>query len=122
MRIIINGIPPSYNKFIGNSHNFNEYRKYKEYWHWLIKEALSCAEYPKTPYRKASVTITYFFSDKKRRDPDNYSGKLLLDPLVRENIILDDSFDNISLTMKKGGIDKKNPRTEIDIFMIEEAV
>ena len=41
MKIVINKIPPSNNKFIGNSKNFNIYRKEKELWHWLIKAAIT---------------------------------------------------------------------------------
>ena len=40
MVITVNEIPPSNNQFIGNSKNFNEYRREKERWHWLIKAAI----------------------------------------------------------------------------------
>ena len=53
-----------------------------------------------------------------RRDPDNYSGKMLLDPLVREGILIDDSFDVVTLVLG-GKVDKKNPRTEIEIRSVE---
>ena len=49
-----------------------------------------------------------------RRDPDNYSGKFILDGLVKAGIIADDSFSNIDLRLC-GKVDKKNPRTEIEI-------
>ena len=114
MRIIIDDIPPSNNKYMGNSHNFNEYRREKERWHWLIKVALSKKEKPKKPLEKAIVNITYYFKDKRRRDPDNYSGKMLLDPLVREGILKDDSFKEIVLVLS-ADYDKEKPRTEIYI-------
>ena len=113
MQIIINEIPPSNNKFMGNSHNFNEYRRIKEEWHWLIKSAIKIR--PPTPYKKAVIKITYFFPDKRRRDPDNYSGKMILDPLVREGIIKDDSFANIRLELS-AEVDKGNARTEIEVI------
>ena len=112
MRIVINDIPPSNNKFIGRNARW-QYQDIKTKWHWLIKAAIK--EKPKSPYKKAIVKITYFFKDNRRRDPDNYSGKLLLDPLVREGILLDDSFEIITLQLGKGGVDKKNPRTIIEI-------
>ncbi len=114
MRIVINEIPPTNNKYMGNSHNFNDYRREKERWHLLIKCALNKAEKPKTPIEKAVVNITYYFKDKRRRDPDNYSGKMLLDPLVREGVLKDDSFKNVTLVLA-AGYDKNEPRTEIDI-------
>lgn len=113
MKIIVQAIPPSNNQFMGNSHNFNAYRKIKEDWHWLIKAAIKIR--PPTPYQKAVIEITYYFPDRRRRDPDNYSGKMILDPLVREGIIKDDSFANIRLELS-AEVDKTNPRTEIEIM------
>lgn len=112
MVIVVKEIPPSNNKFLGNSHNFNDYRREKERWHWLIKAAIK--ERPKEPIEKAEVRITYYFKDRRRRDPDNYSGKMILDPLVKEGIIVDDSFNHIELRLS-ASIDKENPRTEIEI-------
>ncbi len=75
---------------------------------------------PSVPFDKAVVKISYYFKDKRRHDPDNYSGKMILDPLVREGVLVDDSFDNIDLILRKGGVDKLNPRTEIEIISLEE--
>ena len=119
MKIVINEIPPTNNKYMGNSHNFNEYRREKERWHWLIKAAINEAQKPKIPLVRAIVNITYYFKDKRRRDPDNYSGKMLLDPLVKEGILKDDSFDVVTLVIV-GKVDKHYPRTEIEIRSIEE--
>ena len=118
IKIIINEIPPTNNKYMGNSHNFNEYRREKERWHWLIKVAINKAQKPRLPLVRATVNITYYFKDKRRRDPDNYSGKMLLDPLVREGILKDDSFDVVTLVLG-GKVDKHNPRTEIEIRSME---
>ena len=114
VKITINEIPPSNNKYMGNSHNFNEYRREKERWHWLIRGSLNKALKPQKPLERAIVNITYYFKDRRRRDPDNYSGKMLLDPLVREGILIDDSFDVVTLVLD-GKVDKENPRTEIEI-------
>lgn len=119
MKITINEIPPSNNQYMGNSHNFNEYRREKERWHWLIKVALGKAKKPKKPLEKALVKISYFFKDNHRRDPDNYSGKMLLDPLVKEKVLKDDNFDVVTLQIGKGGVDKLSPRTEIEIIELE---
>ena len=112
MKIVVHRIPPSNNKYMGNSHNFNLYRKEKKEWHWLIRAALT--ERPKRPLERAVVHIKYYFKDRRRRDPDNYSGKMLLDPLVREGVLQDDSFNNIELRLS-ADVDSKNPRTEITI-------
>lgn len=75
MRIVINDIPPSNNKFIGNSHNYNIYRRIKQEWHWNVKAAINPAEKPEKPYDKAIVYIRYYFKNKIRRDPDNFPAK-----------------------------------------------
>ena len=112
MKIVINEIPPSNNKYMGKTYNYAVYQREKQRWHWLIKCAIK--ERPKKPLEKAVVHITYYFKNRIRRDPDNYSGKMLLDPLVREGILVDDSFDAVTL-MLDGDYDKNNPRTEIEI-------
>ena len=112
IKIVVNTIPPSNNEYLGNSHNFNEYRRTKEMWHWLVKSSIK--EKPPKPFEKATVKIKYYFPDKRRRDPDNYSGKMLLDPLTKEGIIKDDSFKCITLLLE-GDYCKGNPRTEIEI-------
>lgn len=117
MKIVVNQIPPSNNKYMGNSRNFNEYRKTKEYWHWLIRAAIR--ETPRKPIEKAIVHIKYYFPDKRRRDPDNYSGKMLLDPLVREGILQDDSFNNVELRLS-AAVDRKAPRTEIVVMEVDD--
>ena len=119
LEIAINDIPPSNNKYMGNSHNFNAYRREKERWHWMIKAALSKAKKPQKPIEKAVVSIRYYFPTRGRRDPDNYSGKMLLDPLVREGVLIDDSFKAVTLVLS-AGYDKKNPRTEIEIREVKD--
>ena len=112
MRYIIDRIPPSNNRFIGRTNIF-EYQQIKKEWAQLI--AICCRPRPMKPLEKAVVRITYFFPDKRRRDPDNYSGKLILDGLTAAGIIKDDSFYHIKLELR-GDIDAQNPRTEIDIM------
>ena len=111
--IVVYDTPPSNNEFMGNSRNFNEYRRKKEEWHWLMKAAIK--KKPKVPV----VEIKYYFRTRIRRDPDNYSGKFILDPLVNEGILQDDSFSNVELRLW-GGYDKNNPRTEIKVTEIAE--
>lgn len=117
IKITVNDIPPSYNHFLGNSRNFNIYRKLKEEWYWLIKSSIG-REKPPKPFKTSEITICYYFKDRRRHDPDNYSGKFILDALVREGVIEDDSFKNVKLVLV-GDYDKENPRTEVTICEIE---
>jgi len=115
IQLVILDIPPSNNKYMGRgSRNYQTftYQEEKQKWEWLVRAAIK--KKPKGPIEKAIVNITYYFPDKRRRDPDNYSGKFLLDGLTRSGIIKDDSFSNINLVLA-GKVDKDNPRTEIEI-------
>ena len=111
----INDIPPSNNRFIGRNNKW-QYIKEKKEWEELIY--YSCNPKPKVPINKAVVILHYFFKTKNRRDPDNYSGKFILDGLVKSGILKDDSFNNINLVLK-ASLDKENPRTEINIISKE---
>ena len=112
MKYVIPEVPPSNNRFSGRE-NVWEYRKEKQRWLGLVKAF--CRPKPQEPLPKAVVTLRYFFGRHLRRDPDNYSGKMILDGLVAGGILKDDSFDCITLRIEQGGFDKHNPRTEIEV-------
>lgn len=111
MKYVIPQIPPSGNRFAGRQ-NVWEYRAQKQRWKGLV--ALLCTPKPKAPLGRATVRITYFFPDRRRRDPDNYAGKMILDGLTDAGVIRDDSFDCIQLLLR-GECDPDKPRTEIEV-------
>ena len=118
MKIILEGVPPSCNRFNGRK-NIWAYRRAKEEWTAIVCALCrSCPERPKAPWKKALVRIDYFFPDKRRRDEDNYSGKLFMDGLTRAGVIADDSFWVISKAIH-AHLDRNNPRTEITIISLE---
>lgn len=93
-------VPPSNNKYIGHGgkgKNF-EYQTEKKAWAGYVD--LFCNPKPPFPIARAKVTLRYHFKDNRRRDPDNYSGKFLLDGMVRAGILQDDSFSVIDLELK----------------------
>ena len=115
MKITLNGVPPSMNRFNGRANTW-EYRKLKEAWTNAAAWAARAAGAGRAPPpEKALVIITYHFPDKRRRDPDNYSGKLLLDGLTKAGAIHDDDFGHIDL-MQRQGKPSKNPFTEVEIY------
>lgn len=107
-------IPPTINKYIGRSNIF-EYQKDKKKIHEAIRLLTVGKRYN---IKKCKMTITYYFKDKRRRDPSNFD-KCLLDGLVEANIIVDDNYGVITEFTTKGGYDKDNPRTEIIIEKME---
>lgn len=118
MKIVLKGVPPSLNQTAGRA-NVWEYRENKKKWTEAVQwEVRACKYRPREPLQMASVRITYFFPDARRRDADNYCGKYILDGLTRSGVIADDDFAHIVLTVK-GYADRKNPRTEIEVTEIE---
>lgn len=118
MKYVINAIPPSNNKFKGRE-NAWEYRNLKKEWETLV--FYSCRPLPAQPLSDVIVKISYFFPNRQRHDPDNYSGVFILDGLTKSGIIKDDSFACITLYLD-GKYDKENPRTEIEIYSRKEDV
>ncbi len=112
MKYIIPGIPPSNNKFIGRNMRW-EYQATKQEWMNLV--ALYCRPRPINPLKGVRVKITYFFTDNRRRDPDNYSGKFILDGLTKSGIISDDNFQNIKLELA-AKFKQSETKTEIEIL------
>ncbi|MBQ5852213.1 MAG: RusA family crossover junction endodeoxyribonuclease [Lachnospiraceae bacterium] len=108
----ISGVPSSLNKFAGRMNSW-EYRNEKKEWERRVY--MACMPRPKEPVKKAIVKISYYFPTGHRHDPDNYAGKMILDGLVKAGILEDDSFNNIELTIRKGGVDKRRPRTIVRI-------
>ncbi|PTM58360.1 hypothetical protein [Desmospora activa] len=112
IQIEVPGIPPSLNQ-MRNMHYYKLNRVKRE-WARLIS-IVSAARRPSKPFERVVVTLTYHFPDKRRRDPDNYSGKFIMDALVDMGFLIDDSFDHVELRHRKGESDKHNPRVIITI-------
>ena len=113
IKLVIPGIPPSLNEYVGREKS-QDYRSDKSVWTANVAWRVKACKLPE-PFRKADVTLEYFFPDNRRRDPDNYAGKMLLDGLTRGGAIVDDSFEHINLHLAKGGVDKERPRVEISV-------
>lgn len=111
IKIIIDNIPPSNNKFMGRENRWN-YQKYKKEWAALMRSGMVMI--PEKPMKKAKVHIHYTFPTRTRRDPDNYSGKMILDPLVQFGVIQDDSFNNVELILS-AGYEKGVKKTIVEI-------
>lgn len=109
-------IPPSNNKYQGNGRKGSNFQYQNEKKNWANYCKIYCRPVPPEPLKYCDVTLIYHFKDKLRRDPDNYSGKFILDGLVKAGILIDDSMsviDTLSITL--GECKPKDPAVEIII-------
>jgi hypothetical protein len=67
-----------------------------EIWHWLVKAALKGK---KVRFERPVVSTDYYFTDNRDRDRGNYIPKFLIDALVKEGILKDDSCKAIKEEM-----------------------
>jgi Holliday junction resolvase RusA-like endonuclease len=118
-RYTIDEIPPSLNKYLGNSHNYKIYGTEKERWCWLMLIAIGDRT-PLKPLQKVEINFKYYFKNNVNRDLDNIAGKFCLDPLVKFKVLKDDNFHVIPKITIEGAVDKANPHTEINIIVLEE--
>lgn len=102
----IEGIPMNLNTY-RNAH-YHLLNKEKLIWEKAV--ALAIREQGIRPLSRCKVTMEFFFKDKRRHDPDNYSccAKFILDGMVKAGILSDDNFEVIEmLSVMQGGISKK---------------
>lgn len=92
-----------------------EKQKWKDFIVWLINEY----NLQDKKIQKAIVTFTYFFPTKHRHDADNYTPKNIMDGFTESGLLIDDDFNHIQMLCIKGGYDKENPRTEIEIQCLD---
>lgn len=102
----IEGIPMSLNVY-RNAHYY-QLNKEKETWERIV--AVSVKEQKIKKVDRCRITFEFYFKDKRKHDPDNYSAsaKFLLDGMVKAGVLDDDNFSVIEeLSLKQGGINKK---------------
>lgn len=116
IRLVIDDIPSTDNRYKGRL-NVHEYRQEKKRWleivHWTcIAQKVQKVTVP------CKVRLTYHFRGQGRRDPDNYSGKFILDGLVSAGVLEDDSFRHIVLELR-AEFGSLKARTVIEIEELE---
>jgi len=95
-KYFIHDIPSTLNAYLGRK-NVWKYRAEKKRFDEILGLIILANGKPEKPIKKANVFIRYKFPDNRRRDADNFCGKVLVDPLVKHGIITDDSFKCIKL-------------------------
>ncbi len=84
--------------------------------HWLgtIRKALDELDV-KPKFAKAEAVIVSYVPHNRVVDPDNLAFKIMLDALRYNEIIADDSINELAFRVE-GRVDKENPRTEMYVY------
>ena len=91
-------------------------QRWKDFIIWFIKEQ----GYSNLHIEKCEMKFITYYKTNRRHDIDNGCPKFILDGLSESGFIVDDDSKHIvSLTMECY-IDKNNPRTEINVKILEE--
>ena len=83
----------------------------------LAEEAVRVENIESAPWVSMSVMATFFFKDKRRRDPDNALGSLKAahDGIVDSGLIKDDDWDRMKRKEPVLALDRIHPRVELTI-------
>lgn len=87
-------------------------QRWKDYIVWFIEQQ----GYSNLRIDKCGITFTTFYPTNRRHDVDNSCPKFILDGFVESGFIIDDDCCHLMELGLKCGVDKNNPRTEIDVF------
>ena len=70
-----------------------------------------------SPWRAVTVQATFFFKDRRRRDPDNALGSLkaAYDGIVDSGLVADDDWDRMKRMEPVLAFDHNHPRVELTI-------
>lgn len=102
-------LPPSVNAAYGGGSKQKRFKS-KAYKEWLSK----LYGIHISPLNTKRLEYMFYFPDKRTRDIANYE-KLTTDFLVKSGAVKDDDWRYITeLRLLFGGIDKENPRVEIN--------
>lgn len=89
----------------------NDYRK----WHKDVSLQLKQFSKPVSPLESADVSIVLFAPDRRAGDLSN-KAESVMDLLVDNGFLKDDNWFVVdSLKLKFGGVDRINPRAEIEV-------
>lgn len=88
-------------------------QRWKDFIIWFIENQ----GYTNLHIEKCEMKFITYFNTNRRHDCDNTVPKFLLDGLAESGFILDDDSQHLTKLSLECGIDKENPRTEIDVII-----
>lgn len=121
MKFVIKGALPGLNEYIAaeRSNRFAASTMKKQVQHTI---SLVCrAQHPKAHFTRPVVMHYTWYEKDLRRDCDNiaFAKKFIQDAFVKAGILIDDSRKYVRGFTDSFGVDRKNPRVEIEMEEVE---
>ena len=91
-------------------------QKWKDFMKWFVNEQ----GYSNLHIEKCEISQTIYYPTNRRHDCDNATPKAALDGLVESGMIIDDDSKHVTKLTLMCDVDKDNPRTELEIKILEE--
>lgn len=122
IKLTVYDIPSSNNKSqgsggVGKALAYNqEKRRWTGYFQAIRSQMRDQLQGKGLPLSEATIITIYNFTSETRRDPDNYSGKMIHDGLTAAAFIRDDSFKEINiLPLATFG----NKKASVEIYILQ---
>lgn len=118
MKIVLQGRIPSKknSKFIARRGAHTYLLPKPEYTQWQQEQSYRIKKIPKPLENIEQIMIRFYWPDNRKTDLTN-KAESVMDLLVDNKIISDDSWQFVPLLgLSSGGVDKENPRAEIEIY------
>lgn len=90
-------------------------QKWKDFILWFIDNQ----GYTNLHIEKCEMKFITYFETNRRHDVDNSAPKFILDGLAESGFIVDDDSKHLTSLTLEVGVDKENPRTEIEVYIKE---
>ena len=91
----------------------------KQRWKDFIVRCIKDRGYSNLHIEKCEMKFTTYYKTNRRHDIDNGCPKFILDGLSESGFIIDDDSKHITSLTMECYVDKDNPRTEIEIKVLE---
>lgn len=90
-------------------------QRWKDFCVWWVQEL----GYENMKLSSFEMIFTTYMPTKRRVDPDNTVPKFILDGFSESGFIIDDDGNHLKALTLKTDYDKNNPRTEINIRILD---
>lgn len=115
LALVLPDAPPRLEVYWGAWPGAKAYAEVRDHWRSLVRAALERLRLagclPEKPLSRAAAFFTFYVASSQPWDVDNYSMRFIINALRRERVLLDDTFDRLTIAAR--GVQAAPSRTEV---------